>query len=178
MTLVVRPSVPLTAARSMAIRAWMLGILAWLAASLALVPGAVQARPVPRTWEHSALGVAARTWHPAQPFRIVYADPRTAGAVFPAGNDPAAGRHAVDPSGWATVGSPIYVNRYQRWLGYPQFCTVVVHEGGNVVGWGHDDWSNPNSIRYPLGTVTKTFGVVNGHRVVHWTGVYRRCLRR
>jgi hypothetical protein len=154
----------------------------WWVCAVLLVPLAAPAAAcgdAPVAWQRKALAVAARVFHPAcGPLSIVFEDAAQAHAGFPEGpaSEPQAGQPAEQPAGWARAGECIvHLDRDHRWLGYPEFCHVVLHEAGNVAGYG-DDWSNPRSIRYPLPFITKTTARIGGRTVVRWSGVDRRCL--
>ncbi len=115
--------------------------------------------------------MAERVFHPAcgRP-AIVFEDASQSHAGFP-GDAPVA-----RPTGWARAGEcVIHLDRDHAWLGYPELCHVVLHEAGNVAGYG-DDWTDPRSIRYPLPQITRTTARVGGRVITRWDGVDRRCL--
>lgn len=135
-----------------------------LIASLALIAQA-HAATVPLSWQARALATTEHYWH-TPPLRLSFDPPR---------ND--LGVDVTSLGGWALPGVPvIHINAATRWLGYPDFCMTVIHEGGHVMGHPHS--GNPRSIMYPAQDVGRFRSRVAGSRrtFIVWTGVARPCI--
>lgn len=141
------------------------------AATLALLAVLLLAAPAhaaaPDAWQRKALALAQRVWHPAcGTLTIQWADP----ADYGGDGDGSWG-------GWAYLGEcTIYEPADHSWLGYPEFCTDVLHEGGHAAGYGHSDRG-----------IMRAWRIIgySGHNrrdgkllPPHWDGVDRRCLPR
>jgi len=134
-----------------------------LAALLALsVPADADAN-VPVAWQRKALTTAQRVWQPScGALRIQFAQARDFGGTEQWG-------------GWAYAGEcTIYEPAGRSWLGYPEFCTAVLHEAGHAAGRGHSD----RGIMNPEQVISRSVNLADGRRVVVWRGVDRRCLTR
>ena len=142
-------------------RAALKPVLAALLAALVLATPA-QAN-APQNWERKALATAERVWGPQTcgPLRIEWADAADFG-----GNELW--------GGWAYTGEcVIYEPAGRAWLGYPDFCTAVLHEAGHVAGREH----RASGIMRAERMTARSSGRELGRRVVHWSDVDPRCLR-
>lgn len=137
--------------------------LALVLAAIALLAWPAQARAdAPDTWQKQALATAQRVWHPA------------CGTLTIAWKDPASVGGTAEWGGWAYVGNcTIYEPAGRGWMGYPDFCTAVLHEAGHAAGYGHSD----RGIMAPFRIVGHSVNNDNGKRRVLWSGVDRRCIR-
>lgn len=147
-----------------------------LLATLAVIPCRAHA-VAPAAWQAKATALADQVFKPScGPLTLSYDDAAQSHATLPNMPSGATAAHIAQPTGWAREGvCVIHLDRSHHWLGYPEFCHVVLHETGNVVGYG-DDWSDPKSIRYPMPLITRTEATINGHRIVRWSGVDHRCM--
>lgn len=142
------------------------GAAAAVLLALALFAPAARA-DAPVAWQHRALATAEHTWHPAcGQLTISFDDP----TLF--GGDNTWG-------GWAYAGNcTIHEPASHHWLGYPEFCTDVLHEAGHAAGSGH----RPRGIMRAERSIVRTEAVISSHGhardVVQWAGVDRRCLPR
>lgn len=143
----------------------------------ALAFPAVSSADAPVAWQHKAVALSEHVFSPTcGPLTVAFEDPTQSHAGLPDHPDGQAAPAVERPAGWALKDVCIvHVDMTKVWLGYPEFCRVVLHEAGNVVGYS-DDWGNPHSIRYPDPLVTKTIARVGGRTVTRWSGVDRRCL--
>lgn len=116
----------------------------------------------PDAWQRKALTLAQHVWHPpCGTLTIKWANPADYG-----GN--------VEWGGWAYLGDcTIHEPAEHYWLGYPEFCTDVLHEGGHAAGYGHSD----KGIMQAERVIGYSRNRINGHLAnPHWTGVDHRCL--
>jgi hypothetical protein len=121
---------------------------------------------VPVGWQREALKTAQTVWRPAcGTLRISWENPAT--ARVSTGSTEAWG-------GWAYLGEcTIHEPLGRDWMGYPDFCTAVLHEGGHAAGHGH----SRRGVMVAQRLTGLSIGRVNGHRRVSWSGVDRRCVR-
>lgn len=129
-----------------------------------LLPAPASAEGAPVAWQRKALALAQRVWHPAcGKFRIQWSSREATGVDG----------HTV---GWAVAGDcSLYLPWEKAWLGYPELCDVVLHEGGHATGLGHSD----RGIMRPVSYITFEWGITqSGGRIERWDGVDRRCLSR
>lgn len=131
-------------------------------------------QPAKASWRvDRSLAIAQIVWHPSCDLRLSFDDPAQAHGMLPDGTE------VVNPAGWAIKGDcTIHLSRTYPWIGFEDFCTVVLREGGNVVGAGDNLTAKPNSIRYPIRTFVRTQAVIGGRLVERWSGVDWRCLGR
>lgn len=118
---------------------------------LALLAPAAARADAPVAWQHKALAVAQRVWHPAcGQLRLRFAEQQ--------------------PLGEAYLGDcELRLDRDVVWDAYPEFCHVVLHEGGHAAGVGH----RPRGVMRP----TFIFDIGRGpDGKVTWGGVDPRCL--
>lgn len=117
----------------------------------------------PGPWQRKALETAQRVWHPTcGQLTIVFGTPPV---------------ELADAPEWAYLGQcQINIDQSRGWLGYPEFCNLVLHGAGHAAGMGHS--SNPRSIMFPLGVVMRNEVKVSGSRRVRvvWYGVDPRCV--
>jgi hypothetical protein len=129
----------------------------------ALVFAAPAQANAPRNWERAALATANRVW-----------GPQTCGALSIQWAQPADFGGTELWGGWAYTGECVIYEPADRvWLGYPDFCTAVLHEAGHVAGREHA----ARGIMRAERTVARSSGRERGRRVVHWGDVDPRCLR-
>lgn len=130
---------------------------------LALASTAEARVGAPVAWQRKAIKQAEKTWHPAcGGLSIVFEVPPPAAS-------------ADDWAGWAFVNEClIHLNAARDWVGYPDFCQVVLHEAGHVTGRGHAE----HGIMRPSFLIARTEIATHGHVVTQWDGVDRRCLPR
>lgn len=126
-------------------------ILTTLALLLALSPAAARA-DAPLAWQHKALAEAQLVWHPTcGQLRL----------VFTTTHDGAIGEAALG-------GCDLYLAKSVEWMGYPEFCHVVLHEAGHAANVGH----RARGIMRPL----PLFDIGRGaNGKVVWGGVDYRC---
>lgn len=130
--------------------------------AFALFAPAAQAG-APDAWQRRALEVTQRVWHPA------------CGTITIEWQDPALAGGTVEWGGWAYLGEcRIYEPTTRVWLGYPDFCTAVLHEGGHAAGYGH----SARGIMAPDRMVARNEARRDGKFLLLWSGVDRRCLRK
>jgi hypothetical protein len=150
-----------------------------VAAVLVVAAPAAARADAPVSWQQRTAALVEHVFRPAcGPVSFSFEDASSSHAGFPAGpaGEPQSGQAVATPTGWARSGDcVIHLDRDHVWLGFPEFCHVGLHEGGNVVGYS-DDWANPRSIRYPLPNIIKTTARIDGRTVTSWSGVDRRCL--
>jgi hypothetical protein len=141
----------------------------WAVATLILAAFAFPASAgadVPAAWQHKALETAQRVWQPAcGTLTVRFADPATVGGDASWG-------------GWAYLGQcAIYEPAGHDWLGYPEFCSNVLHEAGHAAGREHSD----RGIMQPHATISRFVSTVRidgrVRRMVVWTGADQRCVR-
>lgn len=144
---------------------------------LAAAPAA-RAFPPPRAWQTRALQVAQYVWHPACGTITLSIDNPTGLTVLGIGpNMQPVDEPAADASGWAAIGQcEIHVNRDTDWLGYPDLCMTVLHEGGHAAGLGH----SAKGIMSPYGSVALDMAWSKRlhRRFAIWQGVDARCMPR
>jgi hypothetical protein len=150
--------------------------------AIVVVPLALMSMPAaaradtPAAWQRKALETAQRVWHPAcGGLSIAFADPASFDIVT------INGTRTADAAGWGSAGDcQIDLAQGRTWDGYPEFCTVVLHEVGHVVG--HDDTTGPgimNSQRIiarEVGRSARRDGRWGAWRV-DWPGADHRCIR-
>lgn len=116
----------------------------------------------PVAWQRKALSTAEKTW-----------GPQTCGALRLQWGNPAdfGGSDLWAEWAWAdncNIGMP----SERAWLGYPDFCTAVLHGAGHVRGLGH----STRGIMKAERQVVRTEAEINGKEYVRWGDVDRRCL--
>jgi hypothetical protein len=133
-----------------------------LVASLWAPSAQAQDGGAPDAWQRKALTLAQRVWHPTcGTLSIQWAAPADFGGT-------------PEWGGWAYLGEcTIYEPAAHYWLGYPEFCTDVLHEGGHAAGHEHSD----RGIMEAQRTIGLSHNTRDGHALTpKWTGVDRRCM--
>lgn len=137
-------------------------LVGFLVATALMLAAPVARADAPDAWQRKALTLAQRVWHPdCGTLRIEWANASDFGGD-------------AEWGGWAYVGEcTIYEPAAHYWLGYPEFCTDVLHEGGHAAGYGHSSKGIMRAERI----VGYSRNRINGRLArPHWTGVDRRCL--
>lgn len=135
-----------------------------IALALVVTAPASAVADAPLAWQQRAIETAERVWgpQPCGPLRIEWSAPEQFGGTELWG-------------GWAYAGECVIYEPADRiWLGYPDFCTAVLHEAGHVAGRAHSSVGIMRAERQ----VSRSSGMEGGRRVVRWGDVDRRCLRR
>lgn len=116
----------------------------------------------PLAWQHKAASVAQHTWKPAcGTFVIRFA---------PASEGPRLKRLR----GWAPFNQcTLYFPAEYVWLGYPEFCTWVLHEGGHGAGHPH---AARGIMRAKRTVIREEYTTDNRHYRVRWINADARCL--
>lgn len=142
----------------------MLRIAAALGLVVTLALPSVARADAPVAWQRKALAEAQRVWKPScGALRIQFA--AATPDVVP----------ESDAAGWAAAGNcALFINRAKKWLGYPHFCDVVLHEAGHAAGLDHAK----KGIMAPVSVYSRGEGRYKGRLLVTWEGVDRRCLPR
>lgn len=130
----------------------MRSLLALVLLALAAPPAQADA---PVAWQHKALAMTQKVWHPAcGQLRL----------VFTTTHDGAIGEAYLG-------GCVLSLNKSVEWAGYPEFCHVVLHEGGHAANVQH----KTRGIMRPL----PVFDIATSPSgKVSWGGVDHRCLPR
>lgn len=118
-----------------------------------------EADGVPEIWKQRAVELAVYIWRsPSAPELI--AAPRVPG---------------TDYASWYDRNFPgtIFYDQHFRWLGYPEFCMMVLHEEGHRRGLGHSSYG----LMRPVLSVSVVDTVdLRGRPRRRWEGVAHRCL--
>jgi hypothetical protein len=120
-------------------------------------------------WQKEALAVAQRVWHPS------------CGALHISFGDPISAGFSPDAPvvGWTYLNScENHINQDFLWLGYPQFCTVELHEAGHSAG--RPDTDGPGIMNRYLTPSRGDWYYKRHHRwhrKVIWYDTDRRCIR-
>jgi hypothetical protein len=135
---------------------------------------------IPFAWQSKALALSEHVWHPAcGRLTITYRDPDKTGVVVV---DDTTGRVVHRAAGFTAKGScALGISTAYDWrsLGYPVYCSVVLHEAGRAAG--AVGTTGPGVMH--VGVSFVSHGVSHfwrrgrWHRRVIWSGVDRRCIR-
>lgn len=79
----------------------------------------------------------------------------------------------------------LWIGTRQGKIEWPAWCTTIIHEYGHLAGFRDpsnqadpDHSHDPRSVMFAYAHPVKGSGVVNGRRVVTWSGVDPRCRDR